>query len=148
MLKKIMASLFIFSLCFAPISHVFDHQPQSASAKSYKSGRKSYNSPAGSSPSFLKKDKDQQVNKQKSTTKDSKKSAASKSNKGGLLKGLFLGGVAGLLFGSLLGNLGILGSVLGFLINMIVLVAIVVLIRKIVVSLFKNKRKDDHSWNR
>ncbi|OCA82885.1 hypothetical protein [Pseudobacillus wudalianchiensis] len=148
MLKKIMASLMVFSLCLAPVGHIVDQNTQVASAKSYKSGKRSYSPPASNNSSFFKKNKDQQVNKQKSTTNYSKKSAVTKSNKGGFLKGLFLGGVAGLLFGSMLGHLGIFGSMLGFLINMLVLVAIVVLIKKIVVSLFRNKRRDYDSWNR
>lgn len=143
MLKKLMASLLVFSLFLAPIGHIVDQNTQVASAKSYKSGKKSYSPPASNSPSFFKKDRDQQVNKQKSTSNYSKKS-----KKGGFLKGLFLGGVAGLLFGSLLGNLGMLGSILGFLVNMMVLVAIVIVIQKIVTSLFRNKRRDYDSWNR
>lgn len=144
MLKKIMASMLVFGLCFAPVAHVFDNNAQVASAKSYKSGKKSYNAPASSnSPSLFKKDKDQQTNKQKTTA-----NSAKKSTKGGLLKGLFIGGAAGLLFGSLLGNLGVLGSILGFAINMIVIVAIVMVIWKIVKVLVRNKRKEQDAWNR
>jgi len=148
MLKKLMASLLVFSVCLAPVGHIVDQNTQVASAKSYKSGKKSYSPPASNSPSLFKKDRDQQVNKQKSTSNYSKKSTVTKSKKGGFLKGLFLGGVAGLLFGSLLGNLGMLGSILGFLINMVVLVAIVIVIQKIVTSLFRNKRRGYDSWNR
>jgi predicted lipid-binding transport protein (Tim44 family) len=142
MLKKILASLMIFTLFLAPVGHVFDQNPTEVSAKSYKSGKKSFNS-NNNSPSFFKKDNDQQVNKQKSTNK----STATKSNKGGLFKGLLVGGLAGLLFGSLLGNLGALGSILGFMINVLAIVVLISIIRKIFTTL-KKKREEANTWER
>ncbi|KAB7705295.1 hypothetical protein F9802_14420 [Bacillus aerolatus] len=147
MLKKIIASILVCSLCLAPVGNILDQNTHVASAKSYKSGKGSFKPSTSNSPSLFKKNNDQQVNKQNSTTNSTKKSTAAKSKKGGLLKGLFIGGLAGLLFGSLLGNLGILGSILGFMVNMIVIVAIVMIIRKIVVSL-KNKRRDYDAWEK
>ncbi|MGM7636635.1 hypothetical protein [Bacillus sp. Hm123] len=142
MIKKIMASLLVFSLCFAPLAHVMDQSTYAVSAKKYKSGKKSYNSTNSNSTSTVNKDKD----KQDSMT-TAKKSTATKSNKGGLLKGMMLGGLAGFLLGSLLGDLGILGSILGFMINMLAIVAIVMIARKIFTTL-KKKRKDDEAWQK
>ncbi|MFK2825981.1 hypothetical protein QYG89_09935 [Bacillus sp. B190/17] len=143
MLKKIIASLLVCGLFFAPIGNLVDQNPHVASAKSYKSGKKSFNSTKSNSPSLFKKDND----KQKSTTNYSKKSTAAKSNKGGLLKGLFIGGLAGMLLGGLIGNLGILGSILGFIINMMAIVALVMIIRAIFTAL-KRKRREENTWER
>jgi predicted lipid-binding transport protein (Tim44 family) len=141
MLKKILASVMIFSLFFAPVANVFDHNPTEVSAKSYKSGKKSFNSGTNNSPSLFKKDNDQQVNKQKTTNS----STATKSKSGGLLKGLMIGGMAGLLFGSLLGNLGALGSIIGFMINIVAIIALIMIIRK-VFTMIKKKRREANPW--
>ncbi|WP_338753086.1 hypothetical protein [Bacillus sp. FJAT-52991] len=144
MIKKIMASLLVLSLCFVPVAHMLDQNANVASAKKYNSGKKSYNSNStnSNSPSTFKKENDK-----KDSMTTAKKSTATKSNKGGFLKGMMLGGLAGLLFGSLLGNLGVLGSILGFMINTLAIVAIVMIVRKIFTSL-KKKRKDDQAWER
>ncbi|MFE5317301.1 hypothetical protein ACFQ88_01210 [Paenibacillus sp. NPDC056579] len=59
---------------------------------------------------------------------------------GGLMKGLLIGGIAGMLFGGLFGNLGMLGNILGFLINMMAIFAVVVLVIRLV-HYFREKRK-------
>lgn len=145
MLKKIIASLMVLSLCLAPVTTVLDHNPHVVSAKSYKSGKKSYNSGTSNSSSVFKKDTNQ-VNKQ-TTTNFAKKSTVTKSSKGGFMKGLIAGGLAGLLFGSLLGNLGVLGSILGLLVNVMAIMALVMIIRKLFTAL-KRKRRDQHTWER
>lgn len=58
---------------------------------------------------------------------------------GSLMKGLFIGGIAGLLFGSLFAGWGVLGSILGLMINMLAIFAVIMLIRTAYVY-FKNKR--------
>lgn len=146
MLKKIIASLLVFSLFLAPVATLFDHTPHTVSAKSYKSGKKSYNTGTSNNHSYNKKETNQQ-RKQQTTTNFKKKSTAQKSKKGGFLKGLFVGGFAGLLFGSMLGNLGFLGSVLGFIINIMAILALVMIIRKIFSSI-KKRRKDYSTWER
>lgn len=55
-----------------------------------------------------------------------------------------------MLFGSLFGDLGALGAILGFLINMLAIVAVIVLIRKAFVY-FKNqriKKQELNAWKR
>ncbi|QED46509.1 hypothetical protein [Cytobacillus dafuensis] len=147
MFKKIIASLMVLSLCLAPVTSIVNHNPHVVSAKSYKSGKKSYNSGTHNNSSFYKKDTNQQVNKQKTTTNFTKKSKTTKSSKSGFLKGLAFGGLAGLLFGGLLGNLGVLGSILGLFINIMAIMALVLIIRKVFTSL-KRKRRDNQTWER
>lgn len=146
MLKKIIASTLVFSLLFGPVSSYIDQNPATVSAKSYKSGKRSYNSSTSNSSTFFKNSNNQQVYKQKTTT-SVKKSTIKKSNKGSFLKGLFVGGLAGLLFGSLLGKLGILGSLLGLAVNILAIMALVTIVRK-VISAIRNRRRNDHSWER
>lgn len=68
---------------------------------------------------------------------------------GGLMKGLMLGGLAGLLFGSLLANMGMLGSLLGLMINLAAIYVLFVVIRKVFSALTKMKRKEDTGpWGR
>lgn len=61
---------------------------------------------------------------------------------GGLMKGLMIGGIAGLLFGGLFGGMGFLGNVLGMLINVLAIVAVIAIIRKIYVY-FRDRKKYD-----
>ncbi|MEB9936198.1 hypothetical protein P4K88_24145, partial [Bacillus cereus] len=94
--------------------------------------------------------KDSNVNSQK-TTPDSKTKAtntAPKSNKGSFMKGLLLGGLGGLLMGSLFANMGALGSVLAFMVNMLVMAGIVMLAVR-AFKYFKDQRKkkaDEVAW--
>ncbi|UZM99152.1 hypothetical protein OL548_01115 [Lysinibacillus sp. MHQ-1] len=46
------------------------------------------------------------------------------------MKGLMLGGLAGLLFGSLFSGMGLLGNILGLLINVAAIAVIVMLVVK------------------
>ncbi|MEK1830023.1 hypothetical protein AAAC51_15795 [Priestia megaterium] len=64
------------------------------------------------------------------------------------MKGLLMGGIAGLLFGSLLSSLGPLGPILGFMVNMLVIVALILLVVKLFQSVRSNKRKNEEvkSW--
>ena len=51
-----------------------------------------------------------------------------------------IGGLAGLLFGSLFANMGILGSILGLFVNILGIIILIAVIRKIF-TFFKDKRK-------
>lgn len=57
------------------------------------------------------------------------------------MKGLMLGGLAGLLFGSLFAGMGMLGNILGLLINVAAIAAIVFFLVKIYQII---KRKKDN----
>ena len=64
---------------------------------------------------------------------------------------LLFGGLAGLLFGSLLGGMGALAPILGAIINIVAIIIVIGLIRKLLVWLFtdknKKKKEDDERWN-
>lgn len=57
---------------------------------------------------------------------------------GGFMKGMLIGGLAGMLFGGLFGNMGFLGNILGFLINVAAIVALIMLVRWVYVY-FRDK---------
>ncbi|GKU83814.1 hypothetical protein [Niallia sp. NCCP-28] len=139
-MKKLFAALLTFTIMFSPLGSVIvQDQIKTVEAKSYKSGKKSFNQSNSNTNnsnanSFFQKKK----------SNDTK--TATKSNKGffsgGLMKGLMVGGLAGLLFGSLFANMGILGSILGFMINVFAIILLIGIIRKIF-AYFKNKKKEE-----
>jgi beta-lactamase regulating signal transducer with metallopeptidase domain len=145
MFKKLFSALLVLTLLFTPVGgFMLGDQLTTVHAKGYKSGKKSFNSNTNNSPSLFKKDDTQQ--KSSTTTKSS---TTAKSKTGSIMKGLFLGGLAGLLLGGLLSNLGILGSIIGLFINVLAILAIILIIRKLF-AYFKNKRKseDDTIWGK
>ena len=154
-MKKLSAMLLAFTLVFSSVGSVilFDGV-QTAEAKSYKSGKKSFNSNNGSSNNIQNNDNGtgtSSVNKA-TTNNNNKTTGTTTANKGGffgggLMKGLFIGGLAGLLFGSLFSDMGLIGNLLGFLINAAAIVFIVFICIKIYQMM---KRKKDNevrdSW--
>ncbi|MCM3757122.1 hypothetical protein M3197_06415 [Sporosarcina aquimarina] len=142
-MKKIAAAFLALTLILSPIGTIVfnDHSP-SAEAKGYKSGKKGFspNQNNFNKPAVDKKDNT-------SFTKNTGSQAA-KPKSGGLMKGLMLGGLAGLLFGGLFANMGILGSILGLLVNVFAIIAIIGVIRMAYLYFKKKKQdKDDmHRW--
>ena len=57
-----------------------------------------------------------------------------------------LGGLAGLLFGGLFGSMGFLGEILGLFINILAIVVIIALIRKIFQFFTKKKEEEKNPW--
>lgn len=146
-MKKLFAVLLMITLLLSPIGNYVFNDHMTAEAKPYKSGKKSFNTNNDSifNNSTIQKKKDVS-NTNKSTTTAKKKGGFTS---GGLMKGLFIGGLAGLLFGSLFANMGILGSLLGFAINAIAIIFLVVIIRKIFVMLKEKKKKEEvNPWRR
>lgn len=149
MLKKFVTVLTAFMVVFAAGNFVFT---DNVAAKSYKSGKKSFTPSSGQNSKVNLNKKDSNVNAKK-TTPDSKTKAtntAPKSNKGSFMKGLLLGGLGGLLMGSLFANMGALGSVLAFMVNMLVMAGIVMLAVR-AFKYFKNQRKkqaEEAAWKR
>jgi predicted lipid-binding transport protein (Tim44 family) len=145
-MKKLLAALLTASLVFSPLGNVvFQDHTTTVEAKGYKSGKKGFNNNNNSTNnnSIFQQKKD-------NTTKSpSLFSSTTKKKSGGFMKGLMVGGLAGLLFGSLFANMGFLGSILGFLINMIAIIFLISIIRKVYV-MYKNKkrREDSNPWTR
>ena len=138
-MKKIMIALLTLTLIFSPIGDFVFNDVSVAEAKRYKSGKKSFNTNNQNSPTQSNIQKDKDV-KKADATKNTKSPAA---NKGGLMRGLLVGGVAGLLFGSLFANMGMLGSILGFMINAAAIIFLIVIIRKIFGLLRARKQEED-----
>ncbi|WP_369899487.1 hypothetical protein [Bacillus manliponensis] len=149
MMKKIVTVLTAFMLIFTAGSFIGVNH---VDAKGYKSGKKSYTPPSGQTDKskFGGTKSDSNVNVKK-TSPDSKTKAtntAPKKSKSGLMKGLLLGGLGGLLLGSLFANMGVLGSILAFMVNMLVMVGIIMIAIRIF-KYFKNKRKkqvEEAAW--
>ena len=143
-MKKLSAVLLAFALVFSSVGStvLFANDAQTVEAKSYKSGKKGFSNNNNSSNIQKNNDATSTSTKQNNgtTTKQNDTKAAS-SNKGGLMKGLMLGGLAGLLFGSLFSGMGVLGSILGLLVNVAAIGAIVFFLVKIYQLI---KRKKEH----
>ena len=154
-MKKLSAILLAFTLVFSSVGSVilFDGV-QTAEAKSYKSGKKSFNSNNGSSNNIQNNDNGtgtSSVNKA-TTNNNNKTTGTTTANKGGffgggLMRGLFIGGLAGLLFGSLFSDMGLIGNLLGFLINAAAIIFIVFICIKIYQMMKRKKDKEVRdSW--
>ncbi|KZZ82903.1 MULTISPECIES: hypothetical protein [Bacillaceae] len=129
MMKKLIAAMTAAALLFTPVTNLIpDQGVKTVEAKGFKKS-----GGFGNRSSIL--DKKPQVNKYN----NSKNSAVSKAKNRSLMKGLIAGGLAGLLFGSLLANMGIFGSIIGFLINVIGIFILLYAIRKIY-QLVKRRR--------
>lgn len=141
-MKKLSAVLLAFALIFSSVGStlLFANDAQTVEAKSYKSGKKGFSN--NNNSSNIQKNNDATTTKQNnSTTTKQNDTKAASSNKGGLMKGLMLGGLAGLLFGSLFSGMGVLGSILGLLVNVAAIGAIVFFLVKIYQLI---KRKKEH----
>ena len=146
-MKKILAALIALTVVMSPVGDLLLKDQTTAEARGYKSGKKSFNT---NQNQFNKPKVDKKKEDNSSFTKSTNKAnTASKAGKkggffsGGLMRGLFIGGIAGLLFGSLFANMGMLGSILGFAINALAIVFLVVLIRKVFDLLKQRKQKED-----
>ena len=141
-MKKLIAALLVITLLVSPIGNYVFNDHTTAEAKRYKSGKKSFNTTNDNkiNNSTIQKKQDDSTTATKSTTTTNKKGGFMS---GGLMKGLFIGGLAGLLFGGLFANMGLLGSILGFAINALAIIFLVVIIRKIFVMLKEKKKKED-----
>lgn len=127
-MKKIITALVTAMLLFAtPVGNfIVQDQPVTVEAKGFKGKR------GGSG--ITNYQKKQNVNQNRSTYNNQ---STTKPRTGGFMRGLIAGGLAGLLFGSLLAQWGILGSLLGLLIN----VGAILVIVWLVVKLFKRMNR-------
>lgn len=135
-----MIALLTITLVFSPIGNLVFNDSPVAEAKRYKSGKRNFNTNKQQQPptqSNIQKDK---VTQKPNATKNTKTPSA---NKGGLMKGLLVGGLAGLLFGSLFANMGMLGSILGLMINIAAIAFLIFIIRKVFTLLRARKQNED-----
>ncbi|WP_370511998.1 hypothetical protein [Lysinibacillus sp. BW-2-10] len=154
-LKIATAILFAFTLAFSSIgSVILSDDVQTVEAKKYKSGKKSYNNNTGTTNNNIQNNDsgtNTNVNKATTTNKSTTDTTTKKGGftSGGLMKGLFIGGLAGLLFGSLFSDMGLIGNILGFAINAAAILLIVFLGMKIYQMMKRKKEKEvTDSWKR
>ncbi|WP_453991915.1 hypothetical protein [Bacillus nitroreducens] len=148
-MKKIFAALLALTLILSPLGNfVFQDNTTTVEARGYKSGKKGFNSNIGNKnkSNFQQQQKKEDTNvTNKSTTNTTPKGGLMS---GGLMKGLMLGGLAGFLFGGLLGGMGMLGSFLGLMINILAIYVLIAVIRKIFVMIKDRKKKEADPWQR
>lgn len=149
-MKKIIAAIFAAVLIFSPLGNfIFTDDVTTVEAKRYKSGKKSFNidnNRSNNTTNFQKKEDTNQSTVNKSTVNQNQgktKSGGFFGGGGGFLKGLMFGGLAGLLFGSLFANMGMLGSILGLLVNILAIVVLIAVIRKIYLFFKEKKKKEE-----
>lgn len=146
-MKKILSVLLTAALVFSPVGNVVFHDnTTTVEAKSYKSGKKSFN--RNNNTTNNNNFSNFQQNKKANTTNNS--ATATKRgffSGGGFMRGLMIGGLAGMLFGGLFANMGFMGDILGLFINLIAIFVVIALIRKIF-SFFKNNKKDPNPWRK
>ena len=155
-MKKLSAIFIAITLAFSSVGTVipFLDLVETAEAKSYKSGKKSYNTNPGSTNNNVQNnDSGSNSTVNKSTTSTNNKSTTTQSkggfSSGGLMKGLFIGGLAGLLFGSLFSDMGLIGNILGFAINAAAIILIVFICMKIFQMMKrKNNKEVTDSWKK
>ena len=146
-MKKILSVLLTAALVFSPVGNVvFHNDTTTVEAKSYKSGKKSFNRNNNTTnnnnfSNFQQNKKSNTTNNATTTTKRGFFSG------GGFMRGLMIGGLAGMLFGGLFANMGFMGDLLGLFINLIAIFVVIALIRKIF-SFFKNNKKDPDPWRK
>lgn len=153
-MKKLISALAAVIIVMSPIgSLVLNDHGHTVDARGYKSGRKSFNTNynrINKTPAIQKKQQNNHsYNKSNSSTNKSKSTTNQKRGffSGGLMRGLFIGGLAGLLFGGLFAHMGALGSLLGFVINVFAIILVYKIIRSIIIAMRMKNRKDDaHSW--
>ena len=154
-MKKLAAILIAFTFVFSTVgSAVLFNGDTVAEAKSYKSGKKSFNNnnSGTTNKNNIQDSNNSNSNVNKSTNTD--KSNTTTTNKGGfsaggLMKGLMIGGLAGLLFGSLFSDMGLIGNILGFAINAAAILLVVFVLIKIFRMIKGKKEKEvtDH-WRK
>ncbi|MEK4229464.1 hypothetical protein [Solibacillus sp. FSL H8-0538] len=150
-MKQLTAIFLAMTLMFSSVgTTLFFGDEHQVEAKSYKSGKKSYNnnSNTNNNTNIQNKDTDTTTNQNPTTTNkttDSTKTPEKSKggfSAGGLMKGLLIGGIAGMLFGSIFGDMGLIGSILGFAINALAIGAIIFFLVKIFKMVTRKKDKE------
>ncbi|WP_026692301.1 hypothetical protein [Peribacillus kribbensis] len=142
-MKKLLAAIIASAILFTPVGSSVFQDHQTVEAKGYKSGKRSFqmNGNTTNRSSYFQ-------NKKQSPVTSAKPAGKRSFFKGGLMKTLMIGGLAGFLFGSLFAHMGMMGSLLGLLVNILAIYIVFSLIRTIFSFRNKNKRngRDSASW--
>lgn len=145
MLKKLLTLFVAFAFIFAPSGLL--GVDEASAAKSYKSGKKSFTN-TNSNDTMT----NSTTNKQSTTStpqSPAKSPSVAKPSSGGFMKGLIFGGLAGLLLGSMLDDLGFLGTLLALFINILAVVGILMIVRKLYLHFANERKKKDYqAWKR
>lgn len=115
--------------------------------KSYKSPKQSYTQTPSKSTDNISKSKTGET----STNKSSLLSSTNQTNRGffsggGLMRGLFIGGLAGMLFGGLFGSMGFLGDFFGLVINLLAIYVLFIAIRGIFRYFSEQRKRKDKRY--
>lgn len=141
-MKKLLLVMMTFTLLFSAASAAVPAQASAATiqlVKGYKSPKGTFKQPATNPNAGVSKTQPSTGIKDPATagtTPAPKRGFTA----GGFARGLFLGGLAGMLFGGLFGNMGFLGSILGLFVNIMAIVFLFMIIRRIF-SYFTNRRR-------
>lgn len=144
-MKKLLVAAMTLTLLFGAASAAVPAQANAATiqyAKGYKSPKGTYKQPATNPNAGVSKTQPGKNVKDPATagtTPAPKRGFTA----GGFARGLFIGGIAGLLFGGMFGNMGFLGNMLGLFINVMALVFLFMIVRRIF-SYFMNRKRYDH----
>lgn len=95
MVKKLLAAFIALAVVFSPVGGSLIHDGSNvASAKGYKSGKRSFDSGSNNQSSLFKNNNSNSVKQNNTSKNSSSKSTAASSKRGGLMKGLLMGGIA------------------------------------------------------
>ncbi|WP_438445725.1 hypothetical protein [Gorillibacterium sp. sgz5001074] len=149
MLKKWIAVVLSLGLVMAASAVTLPEQASAAPyvmKTSYKSPKGTYKQPATNPNSGVSKTQPATGNKDSGTagvTPAPKRSFFG----GGFARGLFLGGMAGLLFGGMFGNMGFMGQFLGLMVNVLAIVILIMIVRRIF-AYFTNRNRYNQNHRR
>ncbi|WP_018662123.1 hypothetical protein [Heyndrickxia acidiproducens] len=146
-MKKFLSLLLAFTFAFSVVGVNFAH---SVDAKGYRSVKRSYQTvPKTTTPSPKQNSHyNSKTNSTSSVFGNKSKNTAASSSKGSFVKGMLLGGLGGMLFGSMFSHLGVMGTALTGLVNILIFVALILLIIKLFQSVFGNRKKDHEAYSK
>lgn len=146
-MKKLASVFFALTLLFSTVGAIILVNDTAVEAKSYKSGKRGFQQPSKNNNNYQQNQNNFQQDKNTNSSSWTKTTKNTTGSKGGFMRGLVAGGIAGLLFGSLFSNMGALGSLLGFIVNVAAILLIVYLVLKIYYAM-KRKNEAHDQWRR
>ncbi|MBD8497521.1 MULTISPECIES: hypothetical protein [Paenibacillus] len=137
-MRKLMAAFMAITLLFAVTAPgIVDAKKRSGGG--FSSGVKKYNpAPTKNDSGVSSTNKANQPTNKATTTTPPKTSKPSFG--GSFLKGMMIGGLAGMLFGGLFGDMGMLGNILGLMVNVFAIV-LLFMVASIIFRKWRDSRK-------